>query len=170
MSVFNNDAASQKKTGVSNLTPLTPVIPNHKNQHQYDKEEAEEFEQIRLRAIEVQESITNTILKNNVKLTQTNMSFTSETAREAGKKSTRAGKKNKTTEEIRERFQMLVSDNLEKLRDDLASLPPEKRIKYIIELSKFVVPTLKAAEITTSETAREPILFRIIDKESNNQN
>lgn len=41
----------------------------------------------------------------NVKLTQTNiMSFTSETGKEAGEKSTRAGKQNKTTEETRERL------------------------------------------------------------------
>jgi hypothetical protein len=57
------------------------------------------------------------------------------------------GTPNKTTEEIRERFQLLISDNLEKLQEDLTTLDPDKRLKYIIELSKFVIPTLKATDI-----------------------
>lgn len=60
------------------------------------------------------------------------------------------GTPNKTTEEIRERFQLLISDNLEKLQKDLATLDPYKRLKYIIELSKFVIPTLKATDIKAS--------------------
>jgi hypothetical protein len=60
------------------------------------------------------------------------------------------GTPNKTTEEIRERFQLLISDNLEKLQEDLEALDPDKRLKYIIELSKFVIPTLKATDITAT--------------------
>jgi hypothetical protein len=58
------------------------------------------------------------------------------------------GAVNKTTAEIREHFQNLVSDNLEQLDDDLKSLEPLQRLKMIIELSKFVVPTLKATELS----------------------
>ena len=56
---------------------------------------------------------------------------------------------NKTTAEIRERFQNLVSNNLTQLDSDIKSLEPLQRLKMIIELSKFVVPTLKATELTT---------------------
>jgi len=58
------------------------------------------------------------------------------------------GAANRTTTEIREYYQNLVSNNLEQLNDDLKSLEPLHRLKMIIELSKFVVPTLKATELT----------------------
>lgn len=62
------------------------------------------------------------------------------------------GAVNKTTTEIREHFQNLVSDNLEQLDSDLKSLEPLQRLKLVIELAKFFVPTLKAIEVTeTSE-------------------
>lgn len=61
------------------------------------------------------------------------------------------GTPNQTTAEIRQYFQNLVSDNLEQLNDDLKSLEPLQRLKMIIELSKFVVPTLRATELTTTE-------------------
>lgn len=67
------------------------------------------------------------------------------------------GTPNKTTEEIRERFQLLISDNLEKLNEDLAGLDPEKRLKYIIELSKFVIPTLRATDLKANGKDFTPI-------------
>lgn len=75
------------------------------------------------------------------------------------------GTPNKTTEEIRERFQALISENLERLNDDLTSLEPEKRLRYIIELSKFVVPTLKATELSSKNTNFQPITGMVIIKE-----
>lgn len=69
---------------------------------------------------------------------------------------------NKTTAEIREHFQNLVSDNLEQLANDLKSLEPLQRLKIIIELSKFVVPTLKATELTTDkENGFNPIVINL---------
>jgi hypothetical protein len=58
---------------------------------------------------------------------------------------------NKTTTEIREHYQNLISTNLEQLNKDLNSLEPLQRLKMIIELSKFVVPTLKSTELITEE-------------------
>jgi len=58
------------------------------------------------------------------------------------------GAVNKTTAQIREHYQKLVSDNLEQLNNDLKSLEPLQRLKMIIELSKFVVPTLKQQDLT----------------------
>ncbi|MBK5209396.1 MAG: hypothetical protein JJE44_07820 [Flavobacteriaceae bacterium] len=57
---------------------------------------------------------------------------------------------NRTTAEIREHYQNLVSDNLEQLKSDLKELEPLARLKIIIELSKFVVPTLKAQDLIIS--------------------
>ena len=61
------------------------------------------------------------------------------------------GSKNKTQEQIREYFQQLLSENLEQLSEDLQSLKPEQRIKVLLELSKFVLPQLKAIEHIASD-------------------
>jgi len=58
------------------------------------------------------------------------------------------GALNKTTTEIREHYQNLISDNLEQLKSDLKELEPLARLKIIIELSKFVVPTLKTQDLS----------------------
>ena len=78
-----------------------------------------------------------------------------------------AGTLNKTTTEIREHYQNLVSNNLEQLDNDLKSLEPLQRLKMIIELSKFVVPTLKATELTTigTENGFNPITVHIINED-----
>jgi hypothetical protein len=77
------------------------------------------------------------------------------------------GAVNKTTSEIREHYQNLISNNLKQLNDDLKSLEPLQRLKIIIELSKFVVPTLKATELTTKEIDNKfnPITVTIIKEE-----
>jgi hypothetical protein len=71
----------------------------------------------------------------------------------------KSGSVNKTTAEIRECFQNLVFNNLEQLENDLKILEPLQRLKMIIELSKFIVPTLKATELT--ETDKKPIEIKI---------
>jgi hypothetical protein len=69
---------------------------------------------------------------------------------------------NKSTTEIREHYQKLVSDNLEQLDSDLKSLEPLQRLKMIVEISKFVVPTLKATELTTDkENGFSPIVINL---------
>lgn len=74
-----------------------------------------------------------------------------------------AGAVNKTTAEIRENFQNLVSNNLDKLNEDIKSLEPLQRLKIIIEMAKFVVPTLKATELTGGEDNNyKPIEIRFI--------
>jgi hypothetical protein len=59
------------------------------------------------------------------------------------------GTPNKTTAEIREQFQLLIENNLTALENDLKELEPKDRIKAILDLSKFVLPTLKATELST---------------------
>ena len=72
------------------------------------------------------------------------------------------GAVNKTTTEIREHFQSLISDNLDQLKEDLNGLDSLQRLKMIIELSKFVVPTLKATELTTDkESGFNPIIINL---------
>lgn len=63
--------------------------------------------------------------------------------------------------QIRDAFQLLVENNLESLQADLLILKPVDRVKFIIELSKFCLPTLKSVdfqgEVTTVK--RDPIVF-----------
>jgi len=58
------------------------------------------------------------------------------------------GTPNKVTKEIRDKFKLLVEDNIDKLQTDLDQLEPKERIKLLLELSKFVVPTLKATDLS----------------------
>jgi hypothetical protein len=62
------------------------------------------------------------------------------------------GTPNKTTAQIRNEFQILISNNIEVLQNDIEALDPLQRIKTLIELSKFVLPTLKAVEVTEIDT------------------
>ena len=61
------------------------------------------------------------------------------------------GTLNKVTYDIRLKYSMLIDNNFDRLQEDIDSLPPLERIKVIIDLSKFVVPTLKTTEINNSE-------------------
>ena len=72
------------------------------------------------------------------------------------------GTVNKSTTEIREHYQKLVSDNLEQLDNDLKSLEPLQRLKMIIDIAKFVVPTLKATDLTIDkENGFSPIVINL---------
>ncbi len=70
------------------------------------------------------------------------------------------GSMNKATAEIRERYLCLIENNFEQLETDLRTLKANERIKAIIELSKFVLPTLKATEMKLDSTDNfKPILI-----------
>jgi hypothetical protein len=70
----------------------------------------------------------------------------------------------------------LVSENLGRLSDDLKELEPMQRLKMIIELSKFVVPILKATDLNLNGKGdgdfKEIIIKRIVvsSNEKANQN
>ena len=61
------------------------------------------------------------------------------------------GTVNKTTAELREKFSLLLDNNFDKLQSDIDLLEPKDRIKTILELAKFVVPTLSAIELSTED-------------------
>jgi len=56
------------------------------------------------------------------------------------------GVPNKTTSDVRERFQFLVESNLEQLQSDFEELKPAERVKYTLEMAKFCLPTLKSID------------------------
>jgi len=70
------------------------------------------------------------------------------------------GSMNKATAEIREKYLQLIQNNFETLETDLKTLRSAERIKAIIELSKFILPTLKATEMNLNSTDNfKPILI-----------
>jgi hypothetical protein len=57
------------------------------------------------------------------------------------------GSVNKSTRistEIRSGIQDIMNNNIGQIETDLATLPPELRVKYYIELMKFILPQQKA--------------------------
>ena len=64
------------------------------------------------------------------------------------------GSTNKTTHEIRAKYLELIENNFEQLESDLQTLKASERVKAIIELSKFILPTLKATEMSLSNETK----------------
>lgn len=56
------------------------------------------------------------------------------------------GSKNKITEKIRSTYLNFIEYNLETLQDDFDALEAKERFKVLLELTRFVLPTLKAVE------------------------
>lgn len=68
------------------------------------------------------------------------------------------GTPNKATAELRDRFTSLLESNFDTIQSDLNTLEPKDRIKTILEISKFVIPTLKAVE-NSIELNNEDLCF-----------
>ena len=64
------------------------------------------------------------------------------------------GSTNKTTHEIRTKYLELIENNFEQLESDLQTHKASERVKAIIELSKFILPTLKATEMSLSNETK----------------
>ena len=82
-----------------------------------------------------------------------------ELASRAGKLSTRKGVPNRTTQQVRKAFQLLIDDNIEQMQSDLDALTPRDRLRFIIDLSKFILPQLQAVSI---DDLRDKDEFRVI--------
>ena len=70
-----------------------------------------------------------------------------ELASMAGRISTREGVPNKSTNEVRKAFRLLVENNLPKMQKDLDSLEPKDRIKFMLDMAKFILPQLQSISI-----------------------
>lgn len=78
---------------------------------------------------------------------------------------------NKTTKEIKEAINLIVSNNIDKLQDDIDSLEPKDRIKVICDLFKYVVPSLSSSELKTDfNQLSDDQLDVIINKLKSNKN
>ncbi len=70
------------------------------------------------------------------------------------------GIQNTNTKQARESFNLLLSNNIETLQADIDLLKPFERVKVILDLAKFVIPQLKAVEITEVDKVNfQPIII-----------
>jgi hypothetical protein len=66
------------------------------------------------------------------------------------------GSKNKSTQQIRESIQQLVENNIESIQESLDSMSPKDKMKYIIDLLKLVLPSLRPVEYFNSTKENVP--------------
>lgn len=70
------------------------------------------------------------------------------------------GVSNKINSKTKEHFEQLILGNLQQMNDDILALKPFERLKIILELSSYVMPKLKAVEVTeTKDKDIEPIVI-----------
>lgn len=56
------------------------------------------------------------------------------------------GSKNKVTQKIRETFLYFIENNIEGMQADFDKLEPKDRFKILLDMARFIIPTLKAVE------------------------
>jgi hypothetical protein len=71
------------------------------------------------------------------------------------------GSTSKQTKELRQRFKLLLDENLDALQSDLDQLKPKDRIDAILSLANYVVPKLKSSEMTVEDVSKNE--FRPIE-------
>ena len=56
--------------------------------------------------------------------------------------------KNVISETARSSFNLLLKNNLEKLQSDLDDMDSKDRVSAVLQIAKFILPTLKAVDVT----------------------
>jgi hypothetical protein len=78
------------------------------------------------------------------------------------------GAQSKVTIETRKAFNELIDGNIGQIQEDLQKLKPYERIKVLIDMARFVIPTLKAVELDNqTQTERfKPIIINFTHNEA----
>jgi hypothetical protein len=72
------------------------------------------------------------------------------------------GAVNVSTAKVRESFSMLLENNLSTLESDLLLLKPGERLRILLELASFIIPKMKAVEVTNVENENyKPIIINL---------
>jgi hypothetical protein len=72
------------------------------------------------------------------------------------------GTNNIVTQKVRDAFGLLVENNLDQMQKDLAVLDPKDRVKLLIEMAKFIVPTLRSVDLNdNTEGQYKPIVINM---------
>jgi len=78
------------------------------------------------------------------------------------------GAQSKVTIETRKAFNELIDGNIGQIQEDLQKLKPYERIKVLLDMARFVIPTLKAVELDNqTQTERfKPIIINFTHNEA----
>ena len=77
-----------------------------------------------------------------------------------------AGSENKLTKELRQHFETLLNNNVDKLQsllDKVAEDNPTKAIELILKVSEFVLPKLKSVELPEPPQEPQKIIIKVVD-------
>jgi hypothetical protein len=85
--------------------------------------------------------------------------FTPQTAAMAGRRSSRKGKPNKATTDIRQVIKTLLEDSADQLTEDFLSLDSKDRLLLACKLMEYVIPK---ASLQTLETPTQVSEVRIV--------
>ena len=72
---------------------------------------------------------------------------------------------NRTTTEMRNIFNSLLSNNLDGIEADLEKLDPLQRITMILKISEFVLPKLQSTQMEIATTNKPRTVIKWGDKE-----
>jgi len=72
------------------------------------------------------------------------------------------GSKNKSTQKIRESIQLIVENNIESIQDSLDLMNPKDKMKFILDLMKLVLPTLRSEDEIKSISETPSIDYRTL--------
>jgi hypothetical protein len=73
------------------------------------------------------------------------------------------GSPNLITSEIRQQFQNIIENNLQQINKDLKAIEdPAQRVRLLLDLAKFVIPSLKQTEFTSVQNENvRPIIISL---------
>ena len=83
----------------------------------------------------------------------------------------RKGVPNKATHEIRQAFEMLMTDNLDNMNiwlSDVANEDPERALNIMIKMAEFIVPKLQRTEVK-AEVTDKSVTINLIPKQIEQQ-
>ena len=72
------------------------------------------------------------------------------------------GSKNKSTQIIRESIQLIVENNIDSIQDSLDLMNPKEKMRFIIDLIKLVLPTLRPEDQIYSIAEKPSFDFRTL--------
>jgi len=58
---------------------------------------------------------------------------------------------NKITSEVRSKISKILDNNINQVEQDLKQLQPKDRLNILLQLMKFIIPTLKQVEVEHQE-------------------
>lgn len=79
------------------------------------------------------------------------------------------GTPNKTTEQLRAFWQLLLEENEAKIKKELSTLEGKDFLNAIFQMTEYVLPKLQRTEITGADGDELNIIFRIATEQDANE-